>query len=97
MVALCLPLEGLNVKVFGHPFVAASDADRRAVDDYAAGMRQGVKDRLQTLAAGLTGSTWYQHHLWPADYWRLWSDAIIHRIHLRVLRHIKVLSEQTPV
>ncbi|MEA2338179.1 MAG: hypothetical protein QOE82_2186 [Thermoanaerobaculia bacterium] len=51
---------------------------------------------LESLPGGrtrLTGSTWYQHHLWPAQYWRLWSDAIIHRIHLRVLRHIKVLSE----
>jgi uncharacterized membrane protein YhaH (DUF805 family) len=52
---------------------------------------------LESLPGGrtrLTGSTWYQHHLWPAKYWRLWSDAIIHRIHLRVLRHIKVLSER---
>lgn len=53
---------------------------------------------LESLPGGrtrLVGSTWYQHHLWPAEYWRLWSDAIIHRIHLRVLRHIKVLSEAT--
>lgn len=35
------------------------------------------------------GTTWYHHGLWPAAYWRLWSDAIIHRIHLRVLRHIQ--------
>ena len=55
---------------------------------------------LESLPAGrtrLVGSTWYQHHLWPAAYWRLWSDAIIHRIHLRVLRHIKVISERTTV
>jgi hypothetical protein len=55
---------------------------------------------LESLPGGrtrLVGSTWYQHHLWPAEYWRLWSDAIIHRIHLRVLRHIKVLSERTTV
>jgi hypothetical protein len=25
----------------------------------------------------LEGTTWYQHGLWPAAYWRLWSDAII--------------------
>jgi hypothetical protein len=36
----------------------------------------------------LEGTTWYQHGLWPAQYWRLWSDAIIHRIHLRVLEQI---------
>jgi hypothetical protein len=41
----------------------------------------------------LEGTTWYQHGLWPAEYWRLWSDALIHRIHLRVLTHIKTLSE----
>jgi uncharacterized membrane protein YhaH (DUF805 family) len=53
---------------------------------------------LESLPGGrtrLTGSTWYQHHLWPSAYWRMWSDAIIHRIHLRVLRHIKTLSERT--
>jgi hypothetical protein len=43
----------------------------------------------------LEGTTWYQHGLWPAEYWRLWSDAIIHRIHLRVLTHIRTLSEGT--
>jgi len=42
----------------------------------------------------LIGTTWYQHHLWPASYWRLWSDAIVHDIHYRVLRHIKTISEQ---
>lgn len=36
----------------------------------------------------LIGTTWYQHNLWPAAYWRLWSDEIIHRIHMRVLCHI---------
>jgi hypothetical protein len=37
----------------------------------------------------LEGTTWYQHGLWPSQYWRVWSDAIIHKIHLRVLRHIR--------
>ena len=41
----------------------------------------------------LEGTTWYQHGLWPAEYWRWWSDAIIHRIHLRVLAHIRTLAE----
>jgi hypothetical protein len=41
----------------------------------------------------LEGSTWYQHGLWPAEYWRWWSDAIIHRIHMRVLTHIRALAE----
>jgi uncharacterized membrane protein YhaH (DUF805 family) len=43
----------------------------------------------------LTGTTWYQHHLWPSTYWALWSDAIVHQIHMRVLQHIKAVSEAT--
>ena len=30
---------------------------------------------------------------WDAEYWRWWSDAIIHRIHSRVLKHIRTLAE----
>jgi hypothetical protein len=41
----------------------------------------------------LEGTTWYQHGLWPETYWTIWSQAIIHRIHMRVLTHIKNLSE----
>jgi len=43
----------------------------------------------------LEGTTWYQHGLWPQQYWRLWSDPIIHKIHLRVLRHIRDEAERT--
>jgi hypothetical protein len=52
--------------------------------------------RLTPLADGRTrleGTTWYSNRMWPAWYWRMWSDTIIHRIHLRVLRHIKTLAE----
>lgn len=51
---------------------------------------------LTTLANGhtlLEGTTWYEHGLEPAPYWRWWSDYIVHRIHQRVLTHIKRLSE----
>ena len=41
----------------------------------------------------LEGTSWYQHGLWPAEYWRWWSDAVIHRIHMRVLNHIRMLAE----
>jgi hypothetical protein len=41
----------------------------------------------------LEGTTWYRHGLWPASYWRLWSDQIIHRIHMRVLTHIRDEAE----
>src|SRR5581483_7237319 len=52
--------------------------------------------RLTRLAGNRTlleGTTWYQHGLWPAQYWRWWSDAIIHRIHMRVPNHIRDLAE----
>jgi hypothetical protein len=52
--------------------------------------------RLTELKGGRTrleGTTWYTNRMWPAFYWRLWSDDIIHRIHLRVLNHIKGLAE----
>jgi hypothetical protein len=42
----------------------------------------------------LEGTSWYQHGLWPAEYWRWRSDAIIHRIHSRVLAHVGTLAEQ---
>lgn len=42
----------------------------------------------------LEGSTWYEFDMSPRDYWTLWSDASIHRIHLRVLNHIRNLAEQ---
>ena len=51
---------------------------------------------LTALPGGRTrleGTTWYQHTMWPAAYWHLWSDYIIHRIHLRVLEHIRVTAE----
>lgn len=40
----------------------------------------------------LEGTTWYRHTMWPAAYWHLWSDYIIHRIHLRVLNHIRAAA-----
>lgn len=37
----------------------------------------------------LEGTTWYQIEMAPEWYWARWSDYLIHRIHLRVLDHIK--------
>jgi hypothetical protein len=53
---------------------------------------------LTTLPDGgtrLEGTTRYLNALWPAAYWHIWSDYIIHRIHLRVLNHIKKAAEQS--
>ena len=57
--------------------------------------RQGQFE-LKALPDGSTlleGTTWYQNRYWPAPYWHLWSDYIIHGIHKRVLLHIKSLAE----
>ncbi len=57
--------------------------------------RQG-QFQLTELPGGktkLTGTTWYCNALWPEQYWHVWSDYIIHRIHMRVLEHIRVESE----
>ena len=51
---------------------------------------------LVPLAGGRTllrGTSWYRNRMWPATYWGLWSDALIRRIHMRVLRHIEQLAE----
>ncbi|MEJ8819142.1 SRPBCC family protein [Lacibacter sp. H407] len=41
----------------------------------------------------LEGTTWYVNKIKPAFYWTLWSDNIVHKIHKRVLEHIKTQAE----
>jgi uncharacterized membrane protein YhaH (DUF805 family) len=53
--------------------------------------------RLAALPGGrtqLAGTTWYSNRMWPEAYWQFWSDGIIHRIHGRVLQHIKHLAQE---
>ena len=53
--------------------------------------------RLTKLKNGntlLKGTTWYYHNIRPEFYWKLWSNYIIHKIHFRVLDHIKRNSEK---
>jgi hypothetical protein len=45
--------------------------------------------RLENGGTHLEARSWYQHHLWPAGYWRIWSDYLIHRIHVMVLNDIR--------
>lgn len=64
------------------------------LDDYLVSRRGEF--RLVPLEGGRTrleGTTWYRHTMWPAAYWKVWSDGIIRRIHLQVLRHVKRLAE----
>lgn len=44
----------------------------------------------------LEGTTWYRHEMWPQWYWIPMTDRIIHKIHHRVLQHIKTTVEATP-
>ena len=55
---------------------------------------QFLLTRLPNGNTLLEGSTSYQNDFWPGLYWGIWSDLIIHRIHQRVLEHVKRLSEE---
>lgn len=71
------------------------DIDAPHLHDYFVS-RQG-QFKLTQLPNGntrLEGTTWYYHNIRPAFYWQLWSDYIIHKIHLRVLEHIKKNAEK---
>lgn len=53
--------------------------------------------RLIPLPGGRTrleGSTWYELQIGPEVYWSVLADAMVHRIHLRVLRHISATAER---
>jgi hypothetical protein len=52
-----------------------------------------VLRRLPGSRTLLLGTSWYENRMWPQTYWAVWSDSLIHRIHLRVLRHVKAVSE----
>jgi hypothetical protein len=41
----------------------------------------------------LEGTTWYINKIKPGFYWTIWSDYIVHKIHERVLKHIKSEAE----
>lgn len=41
----------------------------------------------------LSGTTWYYHTIRPTFYWQFWSNHIVHKIHDRVLTHIKKVAE----
>jgi hypothetical protein len=52
-----------------------------------------VLTRLPSGRTQLTGTSHYRNQMWPVFYWQLWSNAIVHQIHLRVFQHIKRLAE----
>lgn len=65
------------------------------LDDYLMCTRgEFVLEALPGGRTHLTGRTYYQLRMGPQAYWGLWSDAFIHRIHLRVLEHVADLAER---
>lgn len=42
----------------------------------------------------LTGSSWYRLHVFPVWYYDIWAKSITRNVHLRVMDHIKELSEE---
>ena len=68
--------------------------DAPHLHDYFVSKRGQFKlTKLENGKTLLEGTTWYYHNIKPAIYWRQWSDLIIHKIHDRVLVHIKKNSE----
>ena len=54
-------------------------------------MRRLVRFWFSTT--GRVDRTTHLRHVTPEGYWQLLSDALIHRIHRRVLNHIKREAE----
>lgn len=70
------------------------DIDAPHLHDYFVSKKGQFK--LTKLPNGntlLEGTTWYYLNIRPVFYWQLWSDHIIHKIHERVLIHIKKNAE----
>ncbi|WP_293789199.1 hypothetical protein [uncultured Pedobacter sp.] len=42
----------------------------------------------------LIGNSWYKLHVFPTWYYDLWAESITRNVHLRVMEHIKALSEE---
>ena len=64
------------------------------LDNYLVSKKgQFLLTKLPNGKIRLEGTTWYYNKMWPEPYWRVWSDYIIHKIHVRVLNHIKNISE----
>jgi hypothetical protein len=42
----------------------------------------------------LIGNSWYSLHVFPIWYYDIWASSITRNVHLRVMEHIKALSEK---
>ena len=62
------------------------------------GYFRSVKGEFRLIPLGngqteLVGRTWYEMDMHPGWYWQIYGRWFIHQIHLRVLNHIRNLSE----
>lgn len=73
-----------------------SDLDAPHLHDIFTATRGQFRLQQEGNATVLEGTTWYTQKLYPDWYWHHISDEIIHRIHLRVLEHIKREAEREP-
>jgi hypothetical protein len=72
------------------------DIDAPHLHDYFLSKRGQFKlTKVSENKTILEGTTWYTHNIRPEFYWMIWSNHIIHKIHNRVLEHIKVSSEKS--
>ena len=70
--------------------IHAPHIDRNYMRSLHGQFRLLALDDRRTL---VEGTTWYQDFFWPQSYWGAWSDGIVHRIHSRVLQHVKAQAE----
>jgi hypothetical protein len=57
--------------------------------------RRGEFDLVALDGGGtrLEGHSWYELDVAPEGYWQLVADAFVHRVHRRVLEHIRRSAE----
>jgi len=71
------------------------DIDAPHLHDYFVSKKGQFKlIKLKNGNTKLIGTTWYYNDIKPNFYWNIWSNNIIHKIHNRVLNHIKLTSEK---
>ncbi len=55
---------------------------------------QFALEKISDNRTKLEGTTWYEVDIAPGGYWQGWCNFLIHKIHMRVLEHIKKEAEQ---
>jgi uncharacterized membrane protein YhaH (DUF805 family) len=90
LLAFSVAAEPPSLREIGFGPIHSTHIDRNYMRSRHGQFRLVALDPTHTL---LEGTTWYQDYFWPQVYWRPISDAIVHRIHDRVLEHVRRQSE----